>query len=139
MLASVETILRILLVSEQRFLTAGGRVRYNPLDFQTLRFIELHPGCRGADIAKHNEVAPTTQQSALDRLIRRGLVRREDHAEDRGAKAHFLTDDGQSLRAAIRTQDLANMTAMLAALTPEERAVVVPALARVAERLAAST
>lgn len=106
-------------------------MRYNPIDFQSLRYIASKPGCRGADIARELGVAPTTLQSALDRLIRFGLVQRCDHPQSKRAKAHRLSPDGQAVTAAIRRQDLANMDAVLAALTPSEQAEIVRLIEKV--------
>ena len=62
----INTMLNLFLVNEQSFPSAKGRMRYNPLDFQTLRFVAAQPDCRGSDIARALGVVPTTLQSALD-------------------------------------------------------------------------
>ena len=110
-------------------------MRYNPIDFQTLRFVDAHPGCRGTDAAKALGVAPTTVQSSLDRLIRNGLIDRKPHAVSKRAKAHYLTEEGLSVRKAIHRQDISNMETMLSVLSPDERASVINALDKVVANL----
>lgn len=134
--ASINAMLNLFLVNEQSFPSAQGKMRYNPLDFQTLRFVGAHPGCRGAELAKSLSVAPTTAQSALDRLIRKGLIERADHPEDGRGKIHSLTEEGESLRAAIKQQDLDNMEFLLSALSPEERVAMLAILGKVERKIA---
>ncbi|MEM0985511.1 MAG: MarR family winged helix-turn-helix transcriptional regulator [Pseudomonadota bacterium] len=139
LLESVGTLLGLFTVNEERFPSAEGRMRYNPIDFQTLRFIDAHPGGRGVDVAQALGVAPTTVQSSLDRLIRNGLIVRESHAVSRRAKAHFLTEEGRSIRAAIHRQDIFNMETMLNVLSPTERSTVIDALEKVVASLTHNT
>jgi len=135
LLESVGTLLQLFTVNEERFPSAEGRMRYNPIDFQTLRFVDAYPGCRGIDAAKALGVAPTTVQSSLDRLIRNGLIDRKPHAVSKRAKAHYLTEEGQSVRAAIHRQDISNMETMLSVLSPDERVSVIDALDKVVAKL----
>lgn len=135
LLESVGTLLHVFTVDETRFPSAEGKMRYNPIDFQTLRHLEGNPGSQGVDIARALGVAPTTQQSVLDRLIRKGLVERGEHPTNRRAKTHQLTRDGRQLRAAIQRQDLANMETILALLTDSEQGHLVKLLAKVAKEL----
>jgi len=133
----INAMLNAFLVDEQVFPSAQGRMRYNPLDFQTLRYVDAHPDCRGNEVAKALGVAVTTQQSALDRLIRQGLIERRDHPEDGRAKAHRLTGQGASLRAAIKAQDMANMEFLLESLSPEEREAMLTILGKIHARISA--
>ncbi len=136
LLKSVGYLLNVFIVNEERFPSAEGKIRYNPIDFQTLRYIDAAPGCRGVDIARTLGVAPTTLQSALDRLIKKGWVKRHDHPTSKRAKAHSLTESGKQLRAAIHRQDLANMDVMLGALTPREQTQAVELMGKIAGHLA---
>lgn len=135
LLESVGALLQLFTVNENRFPPAEGRASYNPIDFQMLRFVDAQPGCRGVDAALSLGVAPTTAQSSMDRLIRSGLIHREPHATSKRAKAHFLTPDGKSVRAAIHRQDISNMETMLGVLSPDERTSVVTALEKVVAQL----
>jgi DNA-binding MarR family transcriptional regulator len=131
LLACVGGLLQLFIVSEERFPSAEGRMRYNPLDFQTLRYIDANPESQGADIARAFGVAPTTQQSVLDRLIRKGLIVRSQHPSNRRARLHSLTPAGKDLRQAIHRQDMTNMKTMLAPLNTEEQTDILRLLEKV--------
>lgn len=135
LLRSVNTLLRLFTIDERRFPSAEGRLRYNPLDFQTLRFLAQHPGAKAADVARAQGVAPTTQQAVMDRLVRVGLIDRTPHPESGRAKAHALTEQGGHVVAAILRQDVANMQSMLACLDSDEQQQAVALLEKVARRL----
>jgi len=135
LLKSIGTLLNLFIVNEERFPSAEGRMRYNPIDFQSLRYIHSHPECRGADIARAIGVAPTTLQSALDRLIKNGWVRRDQHPTSKRAKAHTLTEAGEDLQSAILRQDLANMKIMLGALSKDEQEQAVKLMEKIVVHL----
>jgi len=131
LLQCVGGLLQLFIVSEERFPSAEGRMRYNPLDFQTLRYIDANPESQGADIARALGIAPTTQQSVLDRLIRKGLIVRSHHPTNRKARLHSLTPSGTDLRQAIHRQDMTNMKTMLATLDQNEQAEIIKLLEKV--------
>lgn len=135
LLESVGALLQLFTVNEERFPSAEGRLRYNPIDFETLRFVHAHPGSRGVDIAEALSVAPTTLQSSIDRLIRTGLVDRRPHPTSKRAKAYVLTEEGGKIRDAIHRQDISNMQSVLDALTKAEQKTVIELLEKVASRL----
>ncbi len=137
LLDSVNTLLNLFLVDETQFAPAEGRVKYNPVDFQCLRYIDDHPGTKAIDISQSLHIAPTTLQSALDRMVKQGLMERSRHAEDGRARAYHLTEAGQDVRDAIHRQDIANMGAMLSAVEADKRNVVLEQLERVATVLKA--
>lgn len=108
-----------------RYLVRGadGEARalpYNPVDYQTLRFV-ADGERRATDVARHLGVAPTTMQSALDRLVRRGLLDKRRSDADGRARLYCLTEEGGRVHGAIEAQDRANMAAMLAPLAPKDR------------------
>lgn len=135
LLKSISILLRVFTIDESRFPAAEGRMRYNPLDFQTLRYLAERPGAKAADVARFLGVAATTQQAVMDRLVKAGHVSRTDHPQSRRAKAHALTEAGQALFDAILRQDLANMATMLSCLTPEEQSQIVALTEKVAQAL----
>ena len=135
LLKSISTLLRVFTVDEQRFPSAEGRMRYNPLDFQTLRYLAENPGAKAADVARFLGIAPTTQQAVMDRLVSGGYVARTDHPQSARAKAHSLTPEGQDLLGAVIRQDIANMKTMLSCLTSEEQRQVVALVEKVARYL----
>jgi len=132
---SVGVLLNLFTVNEKRFPSAEGKIRYNPIDFQTLRYIEMQPECRGVDIARAIGVAPTTQQSALERLIRIGLIKRGEHPNSKRAKIYSLTKDGVLLRQAIHRQDLLNMNAVLSGLSQAEQVELIRILEKTVSKL----
>ena len=121
-----------------RYLVRGadGRERpipYNPVDYQTLRFVAAAREARATDVAKHLGTPPTTMQSALDRLKRRGLLTKRASDADRRARLYRLTEDGARVHAAIEAQDRANMAAMMEALSPAERQTLTALMERIAK------
>ena len=108
-------------------------IPYNPVDYQSLRFLAANPGARATDVAAHVGVAPTTMQSALDRLRARGLITKRASETDGRARAYALSEQGARVHAAIEAQDRANMAEIVSGLSPSERAT----LADLLERLSA--
>ena len=53
-------------------------------------------------LAEHLGVNPSTITGHVDRLVRQGLVRREEDADDRRIVRNFLTDDGAVTVGALR-------------------------------------
>lgn len=53
-------------------------------------------------LAEHLGVNPSTITGHVDRLVRQGLVRREEDAEDRRIVRNFLTEDGAVTVGALR-------------------------------------
>lgn len=109
-----------------RFLVEGADgqprpLRYNPVDYATLKRVEDTPDIRATDIAADLRIPATTMQSALDRLVSMGFLEKRAHATDGRAKVYRLTDEGTDLRRRIHAQDRANMSAMLGVLDEDER------------------
>ncbi len=133
--AHINSILNLFLVNEKAFPPAQGRMRYSPLDFQTIRFVSAHPDCPAKAIADALGVAPTTQQSVLDRLVRKGFLERGKNPSDGRSKVYVLSEEGQELRAAIEAQDIANMEFILAPLSEGERESLLKMFAKVQARI----
>lgn len=93
----------------------------NPLDAQTLVFVDDNPGCGMGDVARYLNVAMTTMSSAIDRLVKKALVDRRRPEDNRRAVALTATDKGHQ---AVEDQvagyrDACRM--MLRSLDPEEQ------------------
>lgn len=119
MLSAVDALLT-------RYLLAGADgeprpMRYNPLDYQTLKFIEKRPNSRATDISHALHLPPTTLQSALDRLLKLELIEKGKHPSDGRAKVYTLTQAGQKMRDRIHAQDRSNMDEMLSSISEKER------------------
>ena len=139
MLLAIRTILRAFTVDESRFPAAEGRIKYNPVDFQTLYFLSENPGCKNAELARFLGIASTSSQSVCDRLIQRGFVQRGASDTNLRAIALSLTEQGQSVVAAIRRQDLANCEHMLNALPANERHKFAAQITQIANSLCESS
>jgi DNA-binding MarR family transcriptional regulator len=133
--AAVSTLLRVFLVNEKQFPVAGTNERYSPHDFQTLGFVAQNQGAKPTDLCHFLGVVPTTGAAILDRLERKGLLKRVAHTQDKRARAVFLTDQGSAFFNAIMTQDLINMQAILSALGEEERTQFTATMSKIAAHL----
>lgn len=129
---ALSTLIRTFTVNERRFPAAEGRMAYSAHDFETLAFLEEHPGTRAKDLGEHLGIKPTTTQSIIDRLVQRQLVRRDETYIKGRAVALFLTDEGQSLQASIQRQNRSNCELMLTALSKAERGAFVQSIAKIA-------
>lgn len=133
LLASIGVILDRMLLQEPS--DVGRPMRYNPLDYAILRMLEHQPGCSGSDIARHLGAARTSVQSALDRLERANLIEKRAPVDGGRIRTLHLTAEGVEMRRRIHTNDIANMEALLAPLSQEERETMLPLLSRVAQTL----
>lgn len=128
---SVCTLLRMFTVGEKTFPPAGGRIKYNGLDFQTIGFVGRSPGCMATELAAFLDVAATTATSTIDRLVKRGLLIRERPEDNRRAVALSLSAEGQEVFEHMVAQDMQNMQIMLQTLSPAERAPFVAAMGKI--------
>lgn len=106
-------------------------LRYNPVDYQTLKRIEDMPDSRATDIAQVLRLPPTTLQSALDRLVRMNYLEKRPHPDDGRAKVYRLSEDGVQLRKTIHAQDRANIEAMLSALSQTDQSQFLDLMAEI--------
>lgn len=121
MASAIGTLLRVFTVNERKFPAAEGRARYNPLEFESLAYIEAHPHTRLKDIANYLGVSVTTVQSVVDRLVRRGFLVKDAHRNRGRAMSITLSEDGHSLQRAIQRQNIANSQRMLEQVPHAER------------------
>jgi DNA-binding MarR family transcriptional regulator len=133
---SVCTLLRILTVGEKTFAPAGGRIKYNGLDFQTIGFVGRAPGCMATELAQFLDVAATTATSTVDRLVKRGLLLRNRPEDNRRAVALSLSPLGQEVFDSMVAQDMQNMALMLQVLSKPERAPFVAAMQKITAKFA---
>jgi DNA-binding MarR family transcriptional regulator len=106
----------------------------NALDAETLVFVGDNPDCGMGDVARYLNVALTTMSSAVDRLVRKGLIERHRHDDDRRSVALTATGKG---RQAIEDHVAAYREAcrvMLRALDPREQSELI----RLTEKIAGS-
>ena len=66
----------------------------NALDAQTLVVVSENGGCGAGDVARYLDVPLTTMSSAINRLVRKGLLERGRPEKDRRAVALIITVKG---------------------------------------------
>ncbi|MEL6451778.1 MAG: MarR family transcriptional regulator [Pseudomonadota bacterium] len=117
----VRTLMRVMLVSERTDPAHRHVIRFNALDFHTLGMLREVEPLRATAIADALGIAPTTISSVVGRLIKRGLVVRQQSDADRRAYDLRLSAEGRRVAEAIHGQDLRNMNLFLAALSAEDQ------------------
>ena len=99
-----------------------------------LRAIGVSEGMSQKALAQLLGIVPSRLVELLDELGARGLVERRDDEEDRRVYALHLTRKGVQTLEAIGRVAEEHQQALLAALTPEERATLASLLQRVADQ-----
>lgn len=107
----------------------------NALDAQTLVLVDGNPGCGLGEVARDLNVAMTTMSSAVDRLVRKGLVERRRPKDDRRAIELTATAKGREVVADQKAAYRNACRAMLRALGPSERTELI----RLTEKIADAT
>lgn len=107
----------------------------NALDAQTLMLVAANPGSGLGDVARDLNVAMTTMSSAVDRLVKKGLVERKRPEGDRRAVELTATAEGRGVVADQKAAYRNACRAMLRALTPAERIELI----RLTEKIADTT
>jgi DNA-binding MarR family transcriptional regulator len=128
-------LLRAFTINESRFPAAEGKMRYSGLDFQTIHFVQENPDCNALSLAQFLGVSATTTQSVIDRLVRKGILERKKSEVDGRAVALRLTVEGNAVSDAIKRQDQANCSTMLASITPTEGNELMNALTKIVNKL----
>ncbi len=132
---AITAIMRALKVAEPALQKSHGQLKLAPSDVQALLFIGQNPGAMSGALAQSLGVVPTTATSIVDRLVRRGLVRRARSQTNRRAVALTLTPTGEAAAARLAEEERAASRAMLDALAEEEHETIVSAMERVAAHL----
>lgn len=87
---------------------------------------------RGVDLAEEFDVHPSTVGRMCDRLVRKGLVRRDRGERDRRSVVLGLSDAGRALIDGVTERRRAEILRLVRRLGPDERRAVVSALQVVA-------
>lgn len=132
--AAIGVLLRLLTIDERRLSSNLGTIPFNPLDLETLSYLHRCPSSVAKDAANHLGVRPTTMQSVIDRLCKRGLVMRDASALKGRAVALTLTEDGTAFREQIHAQNLQNCRKMLTYIATSEHDAFVKNIKMIATR-----
>jgi DNA-binding MarR family transcriptional regulator len=97
----------------------------NGLDAATLVFISDNANVGAGDVARYLDVVPTTMSSAIDRLVRKGLVERRRPEENRRAIALTATEKGLQIVLNHKQVYRNACVAMLRALDTAEQAALI--------------
>lgn len=109
-----------------------GSAPLNPSDVQSLFFVSRHENCIANDLVKFLGVAPTSVTTIIDRLVRRGFLKRARTDENRRVVLLSLTQKGHHAVQAITSEQSSHCAAMLAALDPQDRAQFIAHIDRIA-------
>lgn len=137
--SSVSVILRVLKILETSHRVAHRDLNFLAADIHSLRFIVQNPGCMSGELAAHLDVVATTATSIVDRLVRRGLVRRERPETNRRTVALSLTEDGTEAFARISAEERETMRLLLDALPEADRDGFAKAMATIATGISTPT
>jgi DNA-binding MarR family transcriptional regulator len=104
-----------------RFIRTEMRSRRAPSlsvpQFRVLAFLSRAPGAPLTSVAQHLGVARSTASATVDRLVRRKLVNRAKHPEERRSVVLTLTPAGAQHLQQAREATLARMAKVLAGLS----------------------
>jgi DNA-binding MarR family transcriptional regulator len=130
--AAISTLLRVLTIDERRMSSNLGLAPFNPIDLETLSFLHRRPGSLAKDAANYLGVRSTTMQSIVDRLHKRGLLKRDNAALKGRAVALTLTDEGMKFWQDMHIQNLKNCEQMLASLSSQDQSRFIENMTRIA-------
>jgi DNA-binding MarR family transcriptional regulator len=96
--------------------------------FRTLVVLAVRGPQRGTDIAEELQISPSSGTRMLDRLARKGLVRRTRSSTDRREIQLHLTRDGQTLVHRVLTHRRKDLEQLVASTESLWQPVVIAAL-----------
>jgi DNA-binding MarR family transcriptional regulator len=104
-----------------RFIRTEMRSRRAPSlsvpQFRVLTFLSHRPGAPLSSVAEHLGVARSTASATVDRLVRRQLVQRKTHPEERRSVVLTLTATGVQHLQQVRDAASTRMAKVLAGLS----------------------
>lgn len=110
------------------FAASVGRDGVTPGLFGVLVLIEANPGLNQSRLSEALGVDRSTVVGVIDRLQRRGLVKRTPSPTDRRAYALELSDDGHARLATLKREVVAHEAAITRRLSPADQAQLVALL-----------
>lgn len=133
--AALSTLVRVLIIQERRISNDISAVSFNPLDLEVLSFLGNQPNVPAKNIATYLQVSPTTMQSAIDRLEKRGFLVRDKAALKGRAIAISLTADGVQFRDLMHATNLQNCKLMLEVINPLDQERFVDSMVKIAAKM----
>lgn len=106
---------------------------------RALVYVSRHEGIRQVDLAELLEIQPITLVRLIDQLAEAGLVERRADPTDRRAHQVHLTANAASQLTVVKRAAAATRTRALRGLDAEQAALVMAALRRMHENLAAQS
>jgi DNA-binding MarR family transcriptional regulator len=85
--------------------------------FRVLTFLSRRPGAPLSSVAEHLGVSRSTASATVDRLVRRQLVNRQTHPEERRSVVLTLTTAGMQHLQQVREEASTRMAKVLAGLS----------------------
>lgn len=107
--------------------------------FSALAYLLRSPGLKQSQLAEVLEVTPIAVARLVDRMEDEGLVERRADPGDRRAWRIFLTPKAQGRLEKLRETGRETREIALAGISPKDQEVLLRALKRVRENLAAAT
>jgi DNA-binding MarR family transcriptional regulator len=101
----------------------GGQFASVP-QLRALGLAHRSPGASLTDVAVHLGVTPATASVLVDRLVRRGLLHRHPHPDERRRISLSLTREGSQHLRAARTATRRRLAETLEALPTSDRAAI---------------
>ena len=118
---------RLLVAIAARSLSAAGE-HVTLVQYRALVVLGYGGPQRTTDLAAELEVNSSTATRLIDRLVRRKLVRRLMHPEDRRATQLEITDAGRAVVSAVTQRRRAEISRLLRKLPPESLRALVDSL-----------
>lgn len=123
---------RALVAIAARSLAAAGEDVTLP-QYRTLVILAYNGAQRVIDLAAQLDVGSSTATRMIDRLVRRDLVQRQTHPEDRRATRVEITPDGRAVVAAVMQRRRADFARILDKMEPAQRQSLVDGLEAMSE------
>ena len=101
----------------------GGRSMSVP-QFRTVLFLERRRGASLSEVARHIGLTLTSTSTMVDVLVKRGLVKRESHSDDRRRVTLTLTDRGTKRLESAREATVARLANLLKDLSMDDRKMI---------------
>lgn len=96
--------------------------------FRTLAYIDRHPGGSLSEVADFIGLTPSSMSILINGLVGRGMVSREQAADDRRRVTLRITATGAELLAYARQGAQARLADMFAPLSADERMTIIRAM-----------